>query len=196
MGLRWNSDLLPRLELFFCSLLNSSCLDFSSYCIHCLPFYQIPGLLHPRSEDFLYGLNLLQVTGERNSSRQNGDSPWCLASVRRRGYPSLGSEAGPLSFPGGCLPACLRAAACLLSLTGQSSASCFINSTASLPVFTLITCWGGGGRRQGARWPTLELQASPVEERSVGLAQPQASEVALGAFSRGLTEPLGGDRSS
>lgn len=92
-----------------------------------------------------------------------------LPRAQKRGLsPSLGAA---------CLPACLRAAACLLSLTGQSSASCFINSTASLPVFTLITCWGGGGRRQGARWPTLELQASPVEERSVGLAQPQASEV-------------------
>lgn len=78
--------------------------------------------------------------------------------------PSLGLEL-PLRL---CLPDRGRAA------------SCIINSTASLPVFTLITCWGGrvGGREQGGKpWSFQGPSPPPSGTALRGLAQPQVSEV-------------------
>lgn len=86
----------------------------------------------------------------------------------------------PLSFPGGwsCSPP-LPA-----RLIGAKLASCIINSTASLPVFTLITCWGGrvGGREQGGKSWSFQ-GPSPLSRAALrGLAQPQVSEVGFWSF--------------
>lgn len=74
--------------------------------------------------------------------------------------PSLGLEL-PLCF---CLPDQGRAA------------SCIINSTASLPVFTLITCWGGwvGGREQGGKPWSFEGPSPPVEPICGGWPSPKS----------------------
>lgn len=62
--------------------------------------------------------------------------------------------------------------------------SCIINSTASLPVFTLITCWGGqvGGREQGGKPWSLEGPSALSKAALWGLAQPQVSEVGFWSF--------------
>lgn len=85
-----------------------------------------------------------------------------------------------LSLPGGwsCsspLPA---------RLIGAKLASCIINSTASLPVFTLITCWGGwvGGREQGGKPWSFEGPSLLRRAALRGLAQPQVSEVGFWSF--------------
>ena len=159
------------LALFFCSLLNSAGFDFSPYCINRLPFIKFPVSCVPGPRISIRIESSAGHWGRETAVPQNGGGSWGVASVRRE-YPCPGPDAGVLSLPRGCL-----AAACLSCLMGQISASCFINSSASLPVFMLITCWGGGGRRQGARWPTQELQVSSVAECAAGLAQPQTSEV-------------------
>lgn len=73
---------------------------------------------------------------------------------------------------------------CLPARSGAELASCIINSTASLPVFTLITCWGGqvGGREQGGK-PWSSERPSPLSRAALrGLAQPQVSEVGFWSF--------------
>lgn len=134
---------------------------------------------------------------EGSGSQRNGGSTrvWpCMLDVhkasgrRRRGAPPPLPTAQPGRPPAAWLSPSPGAGAASPPLPARQirgrAGSCIINSTASLPVFTLITCWGGqvGGREQGGKPWSLEGPSALSKAALWGLAQPQVSEVGFWSF--------------